>query len=141
LQELQRRARTRYVSSYDLALAFAAVGEREQAFRSLEQAYNERQSGLRLLKVDDRLESLRSDPRYTDLLRRLGLLTATSTGARMRRAARRRSHALSAADRLVLRARGTGRLRRRPGERRRAVTLPCHNRRAHKEENRRPRSC
>jgi TolB-like protein/DNA-binding winged helix-turn-helix (wHTH) protein/Flp pilus assembly protein TadD len=80
LRELQRRARTRYVSSYDLALALAAVGEREQAFRCLEQAYAERQSGLRLLKVDDRLESLRSDPRYEDLLRRLGLAAATSTG-------------------------------------------------------------
>jgi TolB-like protein/DNA-binding winged helix-turn-helix (wHTH) protein/Flp pilus assembly protein TadD len=80
LGELRLRSKKRYVSSYDLALALAAVGEREEAFRLLEQAYAERQSGLRLLKVDDRLESLRADARFTDLLRRVGLLGATETG-------------------------------------------------------------
>jgi Flp pilus assembly protein TadD len=73
LRELQALAETRYVSSYHLALAQAAIGQRDAAFGLLEKAYTERQPGLRLLKVDDRLESLRADPRYADLLRRIGL--------------------------------------------------------------------
>lgn len=73
LRELQTRAETRYVSSYAFALAHAAVGQRDAAFAFLEKAYAEQQGGLRWLRVDERLESLRGDPRYADLLRRVGL--------------------------------------------------------------------
>ena len=50
----------------------AVLGEKDLAFKLLERAYQERQ-GIKLLKVDPRLDNIRSDPRYSDLLKRVGL--------------------------------------------------------------------
>jgi hypothetical protein len=49
------------------------LGEKEQAFEWLEKAYEERSSALVYLKVDPSFDSLRDDPRFTDLLRRIHL--------------------------------------------------------------------
>jgi TolB-like protein/Flp pilus assembly protein TadD len=56
----------------DIALVHLALGERDEAFLHLEQAYKKR-AGLNDLKVDPRFASLRGDPRFQDLLVRLGL--------------------------------------------------------------------
>ncbi|MBD0372314.1 MAG: protein kinase [Pyrinomonadaceae bacterium] len=73
LEELKGRARERYVSPFDLALIYAGLGERDEALSWLEKAYEERNQWLTWLKVEPRLDSLRSDERFTSLLRRVGL--------------------------------------------------------------------
>jgi hypothetical protein len=62
-----------YVDYYQLASIYAGLGEREAAFRLLEKGYRERSVGMLYLRVDPFWENIRSDPRYTDLLRRVGL--------------------------------------------------------------------
>ena len=53
---------------------YASLGEKDKAFQFLEKAYQERSSDLPwFLKADLRIDSLRSDPRYADLVRRVGL--------------------------------------------------------------------
>ena len=59
--------------SRDLASIYARIGEKDQAFFWLERAYQERSQWLTFLKVEPVWDSLRSDPRFTDLLRRVGL--------------------------------------------------------------------
>ena len=62
-------------SDYDIfmsACMAAMLGEKDQAFRFLEQAYADRR-GIVFLKVEPQLDNIRSDPRYSDLLRRVGL--------------------------------------------------------------------
>jgi hypothetical protein len=49
------------------------LGEKDKAFDLLERAYAERDVHLTSLKSDPRFDSIRSDHRYVDLLRRLGL--------------------------------------------------------------------
>ena len=49
------------------------MGDKEQTFKWLEQAYKEKTEPLLYLRVDPRLDSLRSDPRFEDLLRRVNL--------------------------------------------------------------------
>ena len=61
------------VSSYNVALIYIGLGEKDRAFDSLEKAYKERSDLLVYLKVDPRLDTLRSDPRFADLMRRIGL--------------------------------------------------------------------
>jgi hypothetical protein len=56
-----------------VARIFTGLGERELAFAWLEKAYDVRDECLTWLKVDPTMDSLRSDQRYPDLLRRLGL--------------------------------------------------------------------
>jgi len=51
---------------------YGQVGEKDKAFEWLEKAYVERADGLSLLKVDPWFDPLRSDPRFTDLMRRVG---------------------------------------------------------------------
>ena len=62
-----------YVSPAGLAVLHAALGDKEAAFRWLERAYAAHDFQLQYLKIDPRCDSLRSDPRFADLLRRMRL--------------------------------------------------------------------
>jgi DNA-binding winged helix-turn-helix (wHTH) protein/tetratricopeptide (TPR) repeat protein len=74
LEELTGRAAREHVSPVHFALARLSLGDREAAFRELERAYRERSGWLLpFLAVEPRLDPLRRDPRYADLLRRLRL--------------------------------------------------------------------
>jgi eukaryotic-like serine/threonine-protein kinase len=59
-------------ASYRLATYHAALGEKDEAFDELNNAYESREFFMILLKVDPRLDPLRSDPRFADLMRRVG---------------------------------------------------------------------
>jgi TolB-like protein len=74
LQQLTERKQREYVDPYFLALIYAALGEKEDAFANLEEAYKERSDNLPLLKVSPAYDDeFQSDPRFQDLLLRLGL--------------------------------------------------------------------
>jgi TolB-like protein/DNA-binding winged helix-turn-helix (wHTH) protein/Tfp pilus assembly protein PilF len=73
IRKLKERVRKDGVGTYEIALVYAALGEKDQAFAWLENAYQVRDKGLTYLKVDPCLDPLRSDPRFQDLLRRVGL--------------------------------------------------------------------
>jgi len=60
-------------SAYQLAAIYAALGEKEEAFASLQKALVERSDRLIYLKVDPRLKPLRGDARFTHLLQKIGL--------------------------------------------------------------------
>jgi len=62
-----------YASPGELAIFYVALGEREQAFASLERAYAARDAQLQFLRVEPAFDPLRSDPRFQDLMRRVGL--------------------------------------------------------------------
>jgi serine/threonine-protein kinase len=62
-----------YVSPYSIALIHAGLEETDQAFEWLDRAYNERDESYIHLKVDPRLDHLRSDPRFTERLRLINL--------------------------------------------------------------------
>jgi len=74
LRQLQERSKVRYVSPYMLATIFTALGDKNQAFTFLEEAYQQRSPDIAyFLRADLRLDPLRGDPRFADLLRRVGL--------------------------------------------------------------------
>ncbi|OFV97376.1 MAG: hypothetical protein A3H28_02820 [Acidobacteria bacterium RIFCSPLOWO2_02_FULL_61_28] len=73
LAQLTERAAKSYVSPYQVAAVYAGLGATNQAFAWLEKAYTERSSWLVHLTWDPRLASLHADPRFTDLVRRIGL--------------------------------------------------------------------
>jgi hypothetical protein len=56
-----------------LAVLYGALGDKEAAFASLEKAYNEHDLQLQFLKVDPSYDRLRDDPRFQELIRRVGL--------------------------------------------------------------------
>ena len=62
-----------YVSPGELAILYGALGDKEKAFQTLERAFNEHDLQLQFLKVDPAYDPLRDDPRYQDLMRRVGL--------------------------------------------------------------------
>ncbi|HTX42828.1 MAG TPA: tetratricopeptide repeat protein [Acidobacteriaceae bacterium] len=61
------------VGRYEIALVYAGLGDRDQAFQWLEDARQAHDVGLVYLRVDPCLDPLRSDPRFADLLQRIGL--------------------------------------------------------------------
>jgi serine/threonine protein kinase/TolB-like protein/Tfp pilus assembly protein PilF len=73
LKELLDLQRRRYVSPPALANVYIGLGNNDQAFFWLERAYQERSNYMAWLKVFPLLDPLRSDPRFDDLLRRIGL--------------------------------------------------------------------
>ncbi len=73
LAELQRLSEHSYVPAHDVALVYAGLGEKGKAFAWLDKAYEEHSFNLSHLKVEPRFDSLRSDPHFADLLRRIGL--------------------------------------------------------------------
>jgi hypothetical protein len=73
LRDLERKSKSGYVSPYIMATVYAGLGEKEKAFEFLERAYQERSLDVSwFLKADLRIDSLRSDPRFQDLVRRVG---------------------------------------------------------------------
>jgi hypothetical protein len=73
LNELLELSQRRYVTPPALANVYIGLGDKDQAFFWLEKAYQERSYYLAFLKVFPGDDSLRSDPRFADLLRRMGL--------------------------------------------------------------------
>ena len=63
-----------YVDFYQVAAIYAGLGDKDEAFRLLEQAYKEHSGIMIFLAVDPFWYGMHSDPRYADLLRRMGLL-------------------------------------------------------------------
>jgi TolB-like protein/DNA-binding winged helix-turn-helix (wHTH) protein len=75
LGELQQRSKVSYVSPYMIAVIYSGLRQRDKAFEFLEKAYQEKSPALAYFaKADLRLDALRSDPRFPELCRRIGLL-------------------------------------------------------------------
>jgi eukaryotic-like serine/threonine-protein kinase len=70
LQEVSKRG---YVSSYNMSEIYARLEQKQEALASLERAYSERDSNLTHIKVEPAFDSIRSDPRFQELLRRLAI--------------------------------------------------------------------
>ena len=70
---MKELSKQRYVSPLDIAAIYTRLGEENQAFDWLEKAYEERFSLLPWLKLDPRLDSLRPEPRFKELLKKVGL--------------------------------------------------------------------
>ncbi|TDI81107.1 MAG: tetratricopeptide repeat protein [Caldithrix sp.] len=73
LKDLKKRLKRGYVPSFNLAILYMGLDEKASAFEWLEKAYQERSSWLVSLKVEPILDGLRSDPRFTALLKKVGL--------------------------------------------------------------------
>jgi eukaryotic-like serine/threonine-protein kinase len=72
LEEIQTIAKRKYVPAFHIALVYVGLGDKDQAFAWLEKEYEAGVFNL-TLKWNPLLDSLRSDPRYTNLVRRVGL--------------------------------------------------------------------
>lgn len=73
LSELEDLSRKRYVSPYDMAAIYSGLGDKDQTFRWLEKTYEEREGALVYLNVEPMFDTVRSDPRFKDLVHRIGL--------------------------------------------------------------------
>jgi tetratricopeptide (TPR) repeat protein len=73
LKELIETSVKKYVSAYDLALINIGLGQKDAAFELLRDAVEERCGWLIFLKIEPVLDSIRSDPRFKDLIRAVGL--------------------------------------------------------------------
>jgi TolB-like protein/DNA-binding winged helix-turn-helix (wHTH) protein len=73
VDQLRAQPGGNYVSPFNLAAVFTGLGEKDQAFSSLDRAYHERDSRLPFLAVDRWFEPLHSDPRFVELCGRMGL--------------------------------------------------------------------
>jgi TolB-like protein/DNA-binding winged helix-turn-helix (wHTH) protein/Flp pilus assembly protein TadD len=73
LHDFERKSKSGYVSPYMIATIHAGLGDKNKAFEFLERAYQERSLDISWhLKADLRIDNLRSDPRFQDLVRRVG---------------------------------------------------------------------
>ena len=73
LDELKELSKRCYVSSLDIAIVYMGLSEKDRAFEWLQKAYEDRSGLLVFLKVEPLYDSLRPDPRFIDLARRIGL--------------------------------------------------------------------
>ncbi len=73
LTELLALSKKEWVSDYAIATVYSGLDDLDAAFERLERAYQARESWLTYLIPDCRIDPLRKDPRYADLLRRVGL--------------------------------------------------------------------
>jgi TolB-like protein/DNA-binding winged helix-turn-helix (wHTH) protein/Flp pilus assembly protein TadD len=72
LEDLKRQSKTSYVSPYMIAVIWSGLGDKDRAFEFLERSYEEKSSDLAyFLRADLRLDSLRGDPRFGELITRM----------------------------------------------------------------------
>lgn len=74
LAELNQMARQQYTSPFDVALVYVGLSDKDQAFVWLEKAREDQAEWMGWISADARLDSLRSDPRFAELLKRTGLM-------------------------------------------------------------------
>lgn len=74
LDELKSAStQNRYVPPYNVAIIYNGLGQKDEALAWLEKAYEEHDARLTFIKIEPRWDPFRSDPRFTDLMRRIGL--------------------------------------------------------------------
>jgi tetratricopeptide (TPR) repeat protein len=73
INELKQLSQQRYVRSNFIAMIYAGLGDKDQAFAWLEKGFEEHAYQMTNLKLEPRFDVLHSDPRFADLVRRLGL--------------------------------------------------------------------
>jgi len=73
LRELEARSREQYVPATALAHAYIGLGDSERVLQSLEKAYQEREQGIAWLAVWENHGAYRTDTRFRQLIRRIGL--------------------------------------------------------------------
>jgi eukaryotic-like serine/threonine-protein kinase len=73
LEELRQQSTRRYVDPYLIAMVLLSTGDKEKVFAEFDKAYAERSGWLPWLKAEPKWDSLRSDVRFIDLMRRVGL--------------------------------------------------------------------
>ena len=73
LEDLERLRKTEYVSAPSLAYICAGLGKRDEALSWLEKGFEERAFQMQFLQIDPRLVNLRDDPRFKELVRKVGL--------------------------------------------------------------------
>jgi len=73
LGELEGQAKKESISGYQFALIYVGLGEKEKALAALERAFQERSTLLAYTKMDPRFDPIRSDMRFIDIQRRIGL--------------------------------------------------------------------
>jgi len=73
LEELKALSNQRYIPPSNVGLVYNALDDQNEALSSLETACDERDPRVTLLKVDPRWDSLRPDPRFVAILKRIGL--------------------------------------------------------------------
>jgi serine/threonine protein kinase/tetratricopeptide (TPR) repeat protein len=71
LDDLVAKRDTQWVTAYEIAVIYALLGERDEAFHWLTQAEKENAVGLTYVRVDPRINSLRDDPRFGELLKQM----------------------------------------------------------------------
>jgi len=69
----QQLGKRRYVDPALVGFDYAAIGMKDEAFQWLEKGFAEKSEGMQYLKSSSELDPIRSDPRYVDLLKRMGL--------------------------------------------------------------------
>ena len=74
LERLDKLSKQTYVPAVYPATIYASIKRNNDAFEALERAYEERSNWLPLLNVDPKVDSLRSDPRFADLLHKVGFV-------------------------------------------------------------------
>jgi DNA-binding winged helix-turn-helix (wHTH) protein/Flp pilus assembly protein TadD len=80
LEKLEKLSRHEQLDPWAMLLAHLAAGDKEEALADLERAYSGHFNLLTCLKVEAAFDPLRSDPRFQDLLRRVGLADTSTTG-------------------------------------------------------------
>ena len=73
IDDLKSRFAGRYLPPHGIAVIYCGMGDKDETFKWLEKAYDERDVRLTFLRVDPKWDDLQSDPRFGDLLRRMGL--------------------------------------------------------------------
>jgi predicted Zn-dependent protease len=73
LDARETKAKTEYVSPSEFALLYTLLGQKDEAFAWLEKSFDERHPSIVQLKINPEFDSLRDDPRFDGMVRRVGL--------------------------------------------------------------------
>jgi len=73
LEKLIKQSKEGYIASFHVALFYAVLKDKNKALEWLEKAYKDRSFDLTSIKVEPILDNLHSDPRFTALLKKMGL--------------------------------------------------------------------